>query len=251
LGFLLAIALIALIWAIFERKRLARAGKRLVAVNQELTTARLDLANEAERERRRIARDLHDQTLADLRHLLMLSDKNAEGNFSESAQTFRAEIESISSEIRRICEDLSPSVLENIGFAAALRWALQTAASEGKFAYEFFCAEDFDEKLNLSPSVQIQIYRIAQEVLNNIARHAEAKNVTVRIQHHDDENLVLQIEDDGRGFEINAEHNNKGRGLNNIRARASLINAEVSWRKREAGGTIFTLFKPERHREEI
>ena len=82
LAILLALALLALLWAILERRRIARTSAALVEANNELADARLNLANEAERERRRIARDLHDQTLADLRHLLLLSDRgqtNGEG----------------------------------------------------------------------------------------------------------------------------------------------------------------------------
>ena len=75
LAILLALTLLALLWALLERKRIGRTSAALVAANRELADARLNLANEAERERRRIARDLHDQTLADLRHLLLLTDQ--------------------------------------------------------------------------------------------------------------------------------------------------------------------------------
>lgn len=235
LGALLVVALVALAFAVWQRNKIWQTSRQLVA-------ARLDLANEAERERRRIARDLHDQTLADLRHLQLLTDKIGDSDSNEAA-TIRREIENVSKEIRRICEDLSPSVLENIGFAAALRWALQTAASEGKFDFEFIADEDFEDSLQVAPSVQIQIYRIAQEILQNIVRHAAASKVCVTLQAG--ENLELTIADDGREFRMKPEKNSNGsgRGLNNIASRAALIGAEISWQK-GVKGTVFTLRRP-------
>ena len=154
LAILLALALLALLWAILERRRIARTSAALVDANRELADARLNLANEAERERRRIARDLHDQTLADLRHLLLLSDQlprpTARRNGKQlDPAVLRTEIESISQEVRRICEDLSPSVLQNVGFAAALEFALshavQDAPADKRFEYEFVCDEALGE----------------------------------------------------------------------------------------------------------
>src|SRR5581483_3565545 len=103
----------------------------LASANRDLAEARLQLANETEAERRRIARDLHDQTLADLRNLALLVDQlqmkrdpNIRPNRAPSApSTLRNEIESISEEVRRICEDLSASALENVGLSAALQFA--------------------------------------------------------------------------------------------------------------------------------
>ena len=111
-------------WAILERRRIVATSAALVDANRELADARLNLANEAERERRRIARDLHDQTLADLRHLALLTDQIKPNGEPAQSTVLRGEIESISHEVRRICEDLSPSVLQNVGFAAALEVCL-------------------------------------------------------------------------------------------------------------------------------
>ncbi len=236
LAVLLAIALIALVWAIIERWRITKK-------NRELAAARFDLANEAERERRRIARDLHDQTLADLRNLMMMSDKLPTIETTEERPDFRTEIEAVSNEIRRICEDLSPSVLENVGLTAALEFLLSHTftQTDRKFAYKFTCEEGLEERLDLPPNVQMQIYRIAQEVLNNIARHSEANFVEMKITDSAEDNFNLKIENDGRDFD--AEKAKKGRGLSNIKSRASLIEAEVSWQKLD-GRIVFSLLKP-------
>jgi signal transduction histidine kinase len=160
---------------------------------------------------------------------------------------FRTEIESISNEIRRICEDLSPSVLENVGFSAALEWALSNAVThsppERKFEYEFVAADALDERLNFTRATQMQIYRIVQEVISNITRHAGATRVRLAVSTTQEDTFLLTLEDNGRDFEPRDRKRKLGRGLANIRARASLIEAEVNWKKREGGGTEFTLSK--------
>lgn len=224
LGVLLAIAVVGLIWATVERRRIRQK-------NRELAAARFDLASEAERERRRIARDLHDQTLADLRSLMLMSDE-----LPFQTDDFRREIESVSTEIRRICEDLSPSVLENVGLAAALEFLLQHTTRN----YKFTAAENLEENINFSPNVQMQIYRIAQEVLNNIKRHSDAEFVEMKIEISAEKEFILSIEDDGKYF--NAEEITRaGRGVKNIKSRAALVEAEIFWQARDAGGTIFRL----------
>lgn len=248
LAILLALALMALLWAILERRRITRTSAALVTANRELADARLNLANEAERERRRIARDLHDQTLADLRHLMLLSDQvtpDGAGEKQVGPAMLRTEIESISQEVRRICEDLSPSVLQNVGFAAALEFALahtvQDAATDKRFEYEFVCDDALDETVQFPPNVQMQIYRIVQEAVNNIWRHAGATKVKMQVHSTTAGDFILTIEDNGRSFD--PDQKGGGRGLANMRARASLIDAKVSWEGLEGNGTVFKLRK--------
>lgn len=253
LAVLLALALVALSWGYFQNRRIARTSRELLEANHNLADARLQLANQAERERRRIARDLHDQTLADLRNLILLTDQLPSGTGENGHQkldpsTFRSEIEAISTEIRRICEDLSPSVLENVGLAAALEWALSNsvahAPADCRFEYEFKCVEDLEERIHLAPGERMQIYRIAQEAINNICRHAGATHVRLEVNTSEDNCFVFKLEDNGKNFDPkDAKRRKSGRGLSNILARASLIEAEVSWARRRNGGTIFTLRK--------
>ncbi|MCA1632144.1 MAG: hypothetical protein LC802_00140 [Acidobacteria bacterium] len=283
LSVLLALALVALVWTYVQHRRIVRSREELRDANRQLASARLRLANEAESERRRIARDLHDQTLADLRRLLLLTDEmqpegvaanapggeaaNAPGVVEAIAQggdadgsgdgrvaadgvdpaLLRSEIESISQEVRRICEDLSPSVLENVGFAAALEWSLASALAHlpagCKFAYEFVCDEDLEERLRLTPGVQMQVYRIVQEAVSNVCRHAHATRVRLGVHLSERGLFVLTLEDDGQGFDADNRKARGGRGLAGIRGRASIIDAEVMWRRRPEGGTTFVLRK--------
>jgi signal transduction histidine kinase/ligand-binding sensor domain-containing protein len=255
LAVLLLFALIALGWGYFQNRRIHRTSAELAGANRELASARLQLANETETERRRIARDLHDQTLADLRHLALLVDQLPATRAGElrpnrapsQPGALRAEIESISHEVRRICEDLSPSALENVGLSAALQFALshavEHASPDCKFDYDFSCDDGLDEKLNLPPSTQIQIYRIAQEALSNVCRHSGAKHVSMSAGVSEAGEFHLRIEDDGRGFGEADAKRKSGRGVANIRARASMIDAEVAWVKGAGGGTSFSLSK--------
>src|SRR4030095_5523089 len=103
-GILLLLAVIALVWGYVQNRRIHRTSAELASANRELADARLQLANETEAERRRIARDLHDQTLADLRNLALLVDRlpatggsDVRPNRAPSAPgALRSEIESIS-----------------------------------------------------------------------------------------------------------------------------------------------------------
>lgn len=138
---------------------------------------------------------------------------------------FRDEIEAISTEIRRICEDLSPSALANVGLGAALEWALTDAVAhqlpQSKFEYDFVCELGSGET-SLGVETQIQIYRIVQEAISNICRHAGATRVRLKLMIDDNRDLIVELEDNGCGFD---GHNQAraGRGLNNMRSRASLI----------------------------
>jgi signal transduction histidine kinase/ligand-binding sensor domain-containing protein len=239
LSSLLGIAVAAAIWAFRQQQRLARVNKALGETNAELHETRLRLANETEAERSRIARDLHDQTLSDLRHLLVLTDQMPASNNNDiSPSLLRRKIESISSEIRHICEDLSPSALENIGFLPALEWALSDVVAnlpaEQKFTYEFICDPELEDRLRLSHIEKIQLYRIAQEALNNISRHARARQVKMIVRIEGPSELVIVIEDDGIGFD-GMTINPTGHGIANIRSRANLIGAQVNWKNADPG----------------
>ncbi len=226
LGVLLVIALLGLVWAFV-------ANRRVLVRNRQLAAAKLDLANEAERERRRIARDLHDQTLADLRSLMLMSDAA-----KPEIAGFRDEIEAISREVRRICEDLSPSVLENVGLIAALEFLLKGAIEK----HSFSAKESLEEELEFPVNTQLQIYRIAQEVLTNIKNHSTADRVDMTVDESDGE-FVMEIRDNGETF-VPEMSTSGGRGIANIKARASMIGAETAWEPAAGSGNRFVLKVP-------
>jgi signal transduction histidine kinase/ligand-binding sensor domain-containing protein len=244
LATLLTLSLAGLGWGYLQNHRLVRTNRRLAET-------RMQLASETEAERRRIARDLHDQTLADLRRLMLLTDDmpapaSAGGATQINPAALRDEIETISTEIRRICEDLSPSVLANVGLGPALEWALAEAVAhmpaERRFEYQFLCDDHLEDKAPMPSAMQIQVYRIVQEAISNVCRHSGARRVRllVSVQEHE---LAIRLEDDGSSFDLKGSRAKTGRGLTNIRSRASLIDAQVGWEASRGGGTCFTLRK--------
>ncbi len=232
---LLVVAIAAGGYAFYQQRRMSKTNQNLEVTNTELRDTRIRLAHITEAERSRIARDLHDQTLADLRQLLVMTDQLDKSVPTPQAATpalMRRKIEEVSNEIRHICEDLSPSVLENIGFVPALEWALTDAVThlpaEEKFAYEFRCEPDLEDRLQLTPTEQIQLYRIVQEAINNVCRHAQAKKVMLQVGLENDHELVIEVIDDGLGLHT-LPNNPTGHGIGNIRSRANLIGADVHW----------------------
>ena len=258
LAVLLALALAAMWWGRRQNLRLTRTNVALGDANLQLADTRMQLANETEAERRRIARDLHDQTLADQRRLLLLTDQlpareRDNGRETIDPAVLRGEVETISTEIRRICEDLSPSALTNVGLAAALEWALADAVAhmpaERRFEYEFVCDDAIEERLRLAPAEQIQIYRILQEAISNTCHHSSATHVRLVVTSEAPGAWAIELQDDGTGFDAGCRVS-MGRGLANIRSRASLIQAEVEWSSQPSSGTVFTLQRAARSSHE-
>ena len=247
---LLVLAIGAGSYAFFQQRRTQRTNEKLEVTNNELRETRIRLATTTEAERSRIARDLHDQTLGDLRQLLVMTDQLPAQKLTNGNPTpahIRKKIEEISNEVRHICEDLSPSVLENIGFIPSLEWALSDAVmhlpAEEKFVYDFNCSDDLDDRLQLSDTEQIQLYRIVQEAINNICKHANAKKVLLTISAFNESDLKIELIDDGVGFDQLAE-NPTGHGMANIRSRANLIGASVEWNPMDSG-CEFRVIKPQ------
>lgn len=247
LAALLLLAMLALAWGAIQNRTIARKNAALRAANLELADTRLLVAQETERERSRIARDLHDQTLADLRRLMLLADKLPApiSDVSPRPGELRQRISEVSGEIRRICEDLSPSALSNLGLGPALEWLVTQAQAEVPADQRFTATVTFpdrlDEHIDPGSDLPIQIYRIVQEAVSNVCRHAKATHVEVDASVDDAGNLTIRISDDGVGFDESLEQAGSGRGLGNMRWRADMIHASIAWSRGPDGGTVMTL----------
>jgi signal transduction histidine kinase len=197
--------------------------------NRELAQARESMQVRAEEERQRIAEDLHDETLPALSAVARMADKLTKelGNNPVPGQ-MRERLDFSVTEMRRVINDLHPSVLETMGFKPALENLLVTLAREGSFQTQFMGNDNGTDE-QLSKFSKLQLYRIVQEALNNVQKHSQAKNVEVYISARGN-SLILSVVDDGKGIPPGAAKG-QSHGILNIRQRAQLIGARVEWRK--------------------
>ena len=198
----------------------------------------------AEDERRRIAMDLHDQTLADLSSILRdLQGFSAatDNPCRQQAQSIESDLTRAMSNLRDIMNNLHPQTLDILGLGAALEAHLgKQCEGTGMPQYHYYCNPKIAE-LGLSRLQQLALYRIGIEAISNVIQHAVASRFEVGLDLQGSR-LVFSVEDNGRGFVAPAQESASGRGLNNLRERARAIGAEVSWLKsRFSSGTKFEL----------
>jgi signal transduction histidine kinase len=221
----LAIALEQLRTALESDERRALLLKRVISVQEE--------------ERRRIARELHDQTTQQLTALVMQLDTpsrspaDAADAMARAGRIARAAID----DLHRLIHDLRPSMLDDLGLLPAIRsYAATHLAPLGiQVHYEFPAALP-----DLSPGAATVLYRVAQEALTNVARHARAETVLIGCTVTD-RRVVLEIEDDGKGFDPAAvarpQESGEGLGLLGMRERLALVGGRLQIESEPGQGT--------------
>jgi two-component system sensor histidine kinase UhpB len=192
-----------------------------------------------EAERVAIARDLHDEVGQVLTGVLLQLNSieeeapEHEEALGEARQALRRALD----EVRRISRDLRPEMLEELGLVSALTELTSSFARATGLEIERQFATSFRK---LPPEVELAIYRIAQESLTNIARHANARRVFVALESGRD-SVVLRITDDGRGFiGTPVEHG----GLRSMRERALLVDGALAIKSAPRGGVEVRLEVP-------
>ncbi len=193
----------------------------------------------AEAERARIARDMHDQTLSDLTALARCLREAARGERSADLDRFADEAEQISNHLRGVIDDLHPQTLELLGLATAMRAHLERRVGDAPSPRCLFHLDPAPET-QLDPFQSLAIYRIYLAVVDNALRHARCSRIEVELRREGAE-LILNIEDDGIGFDPAEAMRRGGHGLTNIQQRARALGAEVEWgAPRFASGSRFT-----------
>ena len=196
-------------------------------------------------ERGRIARELHDETGQSLTALLVglrtIEEAGTMADAVDLAQQLREVAARTLHDVGRLARGLHPSVLDELGLAVAVTRHVQ------EFAQLHGIAEDTRiEGLEADPPlplVQTTVYRVLQEALTNVAKHAAARRVSVRLVR-DDTTVELQVRDDGVGFKPGANH--RGLGLQGMRERAALLGGAVRLESVPGKGTLITARFPVR-----
>jgi two-component system, NarL family, sensor histidine kinase UhpB len=202
-------------------------------------SGRLALAAQ-EAERKRIAAELHDEVGQSMTGVLLLLDQLASevpaerrDVFAEAQEATRTSVD----EVRRIAQELRPELLEHLGLVSALKSLATRFTDQAGLELEW----DFAHALPpLSPDAELALYRVAQESLTNVARHAEATHVWLSLQPGRD-SVVLRVVDDGRGMNGRAPN---GGGLRGMRERAVLVGAALAIKPARTGGVEVRLEVP-------
>ncbi|MGE5842026.1 MAG: PAS domain S-box protein, partial [Deltaproteobacteria bacterium] len=232
---------------ITERKRMEMS---LRESEKQIRSLSLRLLNSQETERKRISKELHDE-LGQALAVLKLSLNYVEGQLLAGQAELRKEcresvryIDETIENVRRLSQDLSPSILEELGFSAALRKLFH----QFRNSFQVNVVQKISDLDGLfSPQVQILIYRIFQGVFTNIMKHAGARNVSVKMVKEGEE-ICFEIEDDGRGFDpekgLEKEGDRRGMGLSAMAARARMLEGCLDVRSQEGKGTRVRLCIP-------
>lgn len=188
-----------------------------------------EVVQSQEDERARLARDLHDgvsQALVATK-LLIESAQTEPASAARLQELALKRLNSTLSEVRHLSHALRPALLDTLGLPAALQHLAGEFNAAGGTAFQ---ATIEGEEIDLPDAVKTALFRIAQEALNNAARHARAREVSVLLRFERDGGLALQIQDDGQGFDAVAAQAvaDRGLGLRSMRERADALGARLS-----------------------
>jgi PAS domain S-box-containing protein len=224
------------------------AEKERIALLRRIVTTQED-------ERRRIARDMHDQlgqqmTALRLQIASLVGNKTVGPRLSKEIAALQETAGRLDSEISFLAWELRPAALDDLGFVAAVKEYVAEWARHYDISVEFHAGSL--ERRRLDPQIETNLYRITQEALNNTHKHSGAKHVNVVIEKREGD-IVLIIEDDGAGFSPEEKKSKaesaSGLGLISMRERAAIAGGNVEIETSPGVGTTIFVRVPARFRE--
>jgi len=191
-----------------------------------------------EQEIQRIAHSLHDEA----GQLLIAAQLAISGLACDVAPGLQSRLQEITTileqaeqQLRRLSHELRPMILDDLGLIPAVHFLAEGIAQRGKLSIQV----EGEPDARFAPSIETALYRIVQEALNNVHRHAQAKNVKIQFSR-DGRNLRCLIQDDGKGFDMAARltlKGQKGLGLIGMRERLNALGGTLQVNSEPAGGT--------------
>jgi PAS domain S-box-containing protein len=224
----------------------------LKLVESDLEASRLQLRQLAagrerirEEERKRIARDIHDelgQMLTSLRMEIALLRINFAGDnlaLFDKIQSLTRLLDNTIQVTREVATKLRPTVLE-MGIGPALEWLVKTTTLQSGIEFDLAYTES---ELDLNEETAIVVFRIVQESINNVLKHAQAGKVTISMKIESD-NYILEIGDNGKGFDYTATRQANSLGLISIQERAIMLGGEAIISSTQGKGTLIRVRIP-------
>jgi PAS domain S-box-containing protein len=211
---------------------------------QDIRELASHLQDVREEERASIAREIHDELGQQLTGLKMdlswIAKRKAVQDDIEAKQKAVIILNLLDTAIktvRKIATDLRPSILDDLGLVAAIDWQSKEFGRRSGISTEFISTTP---EVRYSSGISIGLFRICQESLTNVARHAEASKIRISLQEDDKDNILLKIEDNGKGFEVRQIGDKKTLGLLGMRERTLMMGGEFRIESDPGKGT--TLF---------
>lgn len=234
-GGLIIILLIG--FSVFQRNK----RKHEFAISHEKERNLQAIIYAEEKERNRIARELHDGIVQQIGTVII----NSRNIFSKlglaekpESQQMLLQLENSSAELRTISHQMMPRALEEKGFITALKELLENSFSAAKIKYEF---EHLNISKHLPKKIEITLYRITQELINNIIKHSAATLVNIQLMKTEN-TIIFMVEDNGKGFAA-SRLKNSGIGLKNIKSRINIVKGSINFDS-EHTGTLTTIKIP-------
>ena len=232
---------------------LDRLDTYTAAIEAEKTRSQLlaaEVIKAQEAERQRVARELHDETSQALATLIISLDliEAQVAPEQKGLASGLAEIKSLTTRmlesIRQLAYDLRPTMLDDLGLVPAVRWCMKSHLE--KMGIEVHLdSVGFDQRLD--PELETAVYRIVQESITNIAKHAKARHVQIELRA-DDSAVTASIEDDGVGFDVDRVLNSSARecglGLFGMQERALVLDGRLDYHSIPGFGTRITAVFP-------
>jgi signal transduction histidine kinase len=228
---------------------MAEEQRRLATVVEERTAELSELSNYLqvvrEEEKAKLARDIHDELggiLVSAKMDVAWAAEKTKGNPLVTAKLERA-MEMLDNGVdvkRRITEELRPTLLDNLGLAAAIEWQVRDVCDRAALKFEIDVPADDS---TLPPQISIALFRIMQEALTNIVKYAHARKVSVELAL-DDDGVSLIVSDDGIGLGETATQTRLSHGILGMQQRVRALDGEFSISGRPGAGTTIEVRIP-------